>query len=168
MEGVFSSQLAELEKNGLMVDGIHHRFTFFNKVHLLFSIHSVVSKQKMLPFFADCLQADMSWANKLNRGSGPSSLYPSSWINMQKHDLATLLPYVLGPDGTSVGGLRRDAVISYEEDALLGPPHSRRYRVVTLLPTTFTYTGRPRACLQFTRHLYEPVVYLCAQPPHSR
>jgi hypothetical protein len=40
MEGVFSSQLAELEKNGLMVDGIHHRFTFFNKVHL-FCIHSL-------------------------------------------------------------------------------------------------------------------------------
>jgi hypothetical protein len=34
MEEVFSNQLAELEKDGLMVDGIHHRFTFFNKVYL--------------------------------------------------------------------------------------------------------------------------------------
>ena len=33
MEEVFSNQLAELEKDGLMVDGIHHRFTFFNKVY---------------------------------------------------------------------------------------------------------------------------------------
>ena len=72
----------------------------------------------------------MAWANKLNRGSGPSSLYPSSWINLQKHDLATVLPYVLRADGTSEGGLRRDAIISFEEDVLLGPPHSRRYGVV--------------------------------------
>ena len=109
----------------------------------------------------------MAWANKLNRGSGPSSLYPSSWINLQKHDLATLLPYVLGPDGTSAGGLRRDAVISYEEDALLGPPHSRRYSVVTLYPRLLaTYTDYPRACLQFTRQLYDAAVFWCAQPPH--
>ena len=68
----------------------------------------------------------MAWANKLARGSGPSSEYPSSWINLKRHDLASVLPYVMGADGKALGGLRRDAVIAFEEDVILSAPVSRR------------------------------------------
>ena len=79
----------------------------------------------------------MACANKLAHGSGPSSEYPSSWINLKKHDLDSVLPFVLGADGKSLGGLRRDAIISVEEDVILDLPPSTRRRCALLYVSLF-------------------------------
>ena len=46
MEGVFSNQLAELERSGLMIDGAQHYFTFYNKVNS-WQPHSSSSKSRL-------------------------------------------------------------------------------------------------------------------------
>ncbi len=83
----------------------------------------------------------MAWANKLVHGSGPSSAYPSSWLNLKMHDLTKVLPFVVDKDGKSLGGLRRDAVVSFG-DELLGDPPSRRCTRCFIQPSLYLSRSR--------------------------